>query len=304
MPAQDHHALKARRVHFDFDDTPLHWLRGDPFSTHMINGIHMLLPEGELWFCRVFNKALPLVEDDELRKDVQGFIRQEAIHSRAHTKAQGYLEAHGLTLDEYRDRVTWLFQTLLDEAPLGIRALQNRATDKPWLIIRVGLVAAIEHFTGVLGQWAMDNESWERDGDPTMVDLFKWHLAEEVEHRSVAFDLFEHLCRTQLGFYVGRQALMALVFPLFLHFIAEGGRTLYRQDPSPEVRCWGWQMLPRILAQLERVGHRTENVPTFSFLVRASLRWVMPGFHPEHEGDTEQALRYLARSPAAMAAAQ
>lgn len=52
-----------------------------------MNVLHMLLPSGELWFCRLYNKALPLVSDARLRDDVQGFIRQEAMHSRAHDGA-------------------------------------------------------------------------------------------------------------------------------------------------------------------------------------------------------------------------
>ncbi|SFL81538.1 metal-dependent hydrolase [Marinobacter zhejiangensis] len=303
MTQTQRHELKARRVQFDFEQTPLYWLKDDPFSTHVINGIHMLLPEGELWFCRVYNKALPLITDDELRADVEGFIRQEAVHSRAHSNAQIYLKQHGLELDDYLERVEWLFKTLLGEQPLGLRALERKAFEKHWLVFRVGVVAAIEHFTGVLGQWAMDNTSWEATGDPTMVDLFKWHLAEEVEHRTVAFDLFEHLCQTQLGFYVSRQALMAMVFPLIMYFIAEGGRTLMRQDPDPKVRRQGRRMLPAVFAQLQRIGKKTENVPTFTFLVEATLRWIAPDFHPVNEGNTEQALAYLARSPAAIAAA-
>lgn len=299
MTATTRHSLQARHVQFDFSETPLHWLRDDAFSTHMINGIHLLLPEGELWFCRVYNKALPLVTDDDLRADVQGFIRQEAIHSRAHSKAQDYLKEHGLSFEEYHQRVSWLFQSLLGEHPLGLKSLDRKAWRKQWLVLRVGIIAAIEHFTGVLGQWAMDNTSWEQSGDPAMVDLFKWHLAEEVEHRTVAFDLFEHLCRTQLGFYISRQALMALVFPLFLYFIAEGGRTLYRQAPSPKVNRFGRMSMFNIFRELERVGKDTGNVPTFSFLVRATFRWLAPDFHPVHEGDTQQALDYLARSPAA-----
>jgi hypothetical protein len=297
------HQLKARRVQFDFDATPLHWLKDDPFSTHIINGIHLLLPAGELWFCRVYNQALPLVTDDQLRADVEGFIRQEAVHSRAHSKAQLYLERHGLSVDEYVQRVEWLFGTFLGEAPFGMKFLQRKAIQKQWLVLRVGLIAAIEHFTGVLGQWAMDNDTWEENGDPAMVDLFKWHLAEEVEHRTVAFDLFEHLCKTQLGFYVSRQALMAIVFPLFIYFISEGGRSLARQDPDPSVRKMGRTLIPQLLMQLEQTGKRTVNVPTFTFLVNATLRWLSPRFHPIHEGDTEQALAYLARSPAAKAAA-
>ncbi len=71
--------LPTRRVQFNLDSTPLHWLPGDNFSSHMINGIHLLLPAGELWFCRVYNKALPLVTDPVLLEEMQGFIRQEAL---------------------------------------------------------------------------------------------------------------------------------------------------------------------------------------------------------------------------------
>jgi predicted metal-dependent hydrolase len=302
MTAAVRHQIKPRRVQFDFQDTPLHWIPDDPFSSHIINGINIILPAGELWFCRVYNKALPYVTDPQLRADVEGFIRQEAIHSRVHSKAEQFLWAHGLQTDEFRERIEWLFEQVLGEAPFGVKALQGRLLEKRWLVARVGLIAAIEHFTGVLGQWCMDNTSWDK-ADPTMADLFRWHLAEEVEHRTVAFDLFQHLCQTQLGFYVSRQALMAIVYPLFLYFLVEGGRSLGQQDPDPAVRRLASFSLPRMLLELERVGRRTQNLPTFSFLTRGVMRWVSPRFHPEFEGNTEQALAYLARSPAARAAA-
>ena len=124
------HQIKARRVQFDFDDTPLHWLRDDPFSTHIINGIHLLLPEGELWFCRVYNQALPLIKDDQLRADVEGFIRQEAVHSRAHSKAQMYLERHGLRVAPFLNKVEWLFGTALADAPFGLTLLKRKPLKK------------------------------------------------------------------------------------------------------------------------------------------------------------------------------
>lgn len=298
----EHHQIKPRRVQFDFSDSPLHWIPDDPFANHLINGINLLLPAGELWFCRVYNKALPLVTDPQLREDVQGFIRQEAIHSRMHSQAELFLNAHGMDTDEFRDHAEWLFEQILGEAPFGVSALQRRFLEKHWLILRVGLIAGIEHFTGALGQWCMDNRSWDR-ADPTMTDLFRWHLAEEVEHRCVAFDLFEHLCKTQLGFYVSRQAIMAVVFPLFLHFLAGGARSLAGQDKDNYSLWMSRQSLLRLLLELELTGRRTQNVPTFSYLAAATARWLSPKFHPVTEGNTEQALAYLARSPAAQAAA-
>lgn len=162
-------------------------------------------------------------------------------------------------------------------------------------------MAAIEHFTGLLGDWAMNSRGWD-DGDPVVADLFRWHLAEEVEHRNVAFDLYEHLCQSEAGFYLSRQAIMAIVFPLFIYFIAEGGRTLARQDQDPVARRLGRASIARLLVKMEQIGRRTDHVPPFSLLVTRTVRWLSPRFHPRTEGNTEQALAYIARSPAALAA--
>ena len=81
------HAITPRKVGFDLAQTPLHWIPGQPFASHMWNALHLMLPAGEHAFCRVFNQALPLVTDEKLRADVQAFVRQEAMHARAHKTA-------------------------------------------------------------------------------------------------------------------------------------------------------------------------------------------------------------------------
>lgn len=298
--AQQKNPLKARRVEFDLSNSPLHWIPGDPVASHLINGINLVLPAGELWFCRVYNKALPFVTDDTLREEVEGFIRQEASHAMAHRKGEKWLQAHGLDTDAVRERADWLFVQFLGEAPFGQPWLQRRSLEKTWLVARVGLIAAIEHFTGLLGDWCMNSKGWD-SADPVVADLFRWHLAEEVEHRTVAYDLFEHLCRTQLGFYISRQALMAIVFPLFLYIVTESGRSLARQDPDPESQKMARKTVLRMLWELQRIGKRSDTVPTFTFLLDRTVRWASPKFHPITEGDTQQALAYIARSPAARA---
>lgn len=80
------HQLKARKVHFDFTESSVCWMPNDPLCSHVANGINMLLPAGEFWFCRVFNKTLPLITDEALKQEVIGFVRQEAAHARAHEK--------------------------------------------------------------------------------------------------------------------------------------------------------------------------------------------------------------------------
>lgn len=76
--------ITPRSVSFDFSEASIHWIPNDPFSSHTYNAINLLLPACEFWFCRVFNKALPLIQDECLKEDVKAFIKQEAIHARAH----------------------------------------------------------------------------------------------------------------------------------------------------------------------------------------------------------------------------
>ena len=95
---QEQQRLPQRKVRFDFTDTPLHWVPNEPEASHIMNTLHILLPAGEFWFCRVYNQALKQVTDPALREEVRGFIRQEAQHARAHDSAlTPYLLRHGIT---------------------------------------------------------------------------------------------------------------------------------------------------------------------------------------------------------------
>lgn len=81
------YSIRPRKVRFDWSKTPRDWIPGQPFASAFINEINMILPAGEFWFCRLYNQALPYVTDAKLREDVQAFVRQEAMHARAHGSA-------------------------------------------------------------------------------------------------------------------------------------------------------------------------------------------------------------------------
>ncbi|MFL4393976.1 metal-dependent hydrolase [Acinetobacter pittii] len=292
------HQLKARKVHFDFTESSVCWMPNDPLCSHVANGINMLLPAGEFWFCRVFNKTLPLITNEALKQEVIGFVRQEAAHARAHEKAQDFLRENGYDIQETLNRAHFVFNILLGDKPLGIPFLKGEKLDEYWLLFRVGVIAAIEHFTGTIGQWTLDSKTWDQ-ADPAMADLFRWHLAEEVEHRCVAYDLFEHLLTNKFGFYVSRQVIMAAVFPLFIYFLADFARSLGKQDLEHEdIQKLMRRGYFKIIREFEKTATRSDNLPTIKYLWKATLRWASPKFNPIHEGDTEQALAYMARSPA------
>ena len=161
-----------------------------------------------------------------------------------------------------------------------------------WLRQQLAVIASLEHFFGYLGNWVLNAHGLDEGrADPTMVDLLRWHGAEEVEHRTVAFDIYNHMG----GTYLERCVHMAFVIVLLLYFITSGARFMYRRDPAAGrypgfVLSW-WK------------GSRRGHLPSFWKVIGAALRYFKPGYTPHHEGSTEQALAYLARSPAAQAAA-
>ncbi|NUT96901.1 MAG: metal-dependent hydrolase, partial [Saccharothrix sp.] len=190
----DNLVLQPRDVHFDWSALPMHWVPGEPTTTHVMNVLHLLLPEGERWFVRTFQQAVPLITDDDLRADVLGFIGQEAVHAQAHSEVLDHLLANGLDPRPFTRHMEVVFRRIL-----GDRAGLTADDQREQLIERIALVAAIEHFTAFLGHWMLNATALDRVGvDPTMLDLLRWHAAEEVEHRSVAFDLMRHLDRRQV----------------------------------------------------------------------------------------------------------
>jgi predicted metal-dependent hydrolase len=278
--------LEARDVAFDWAELPCHYVPGEPFSTHVLNVLHLLLPAGEEFFVDLFKKALPLIKDDQLRLDVQGFIGQEAMHSQAHSGVLEYFAANGVDVTPFTNQIAWLFEQLMGDRPWW--SLRRRHS---WLLERVSIVAAIEHYTAILGEWILDTPQHDAIGThPVMLDMLRWHGAEEVEHKAVAFDVMKHL---RAGFW--RQVRTQLVVtPMMLLFWVRGVRFMYSVDaqlPTGATPRW------REYFNAARRG----LVPGPLQFVRAVAAYYKPSFHPSQLGGVERAVDYLAISPAARA---
>ena len=182
------YTIKPRKVKFEWQDSPIDWIPNQPFASYLINEINMILPAGEFWFCRLYNKVLPQISDEKLKQDVQAFIRQEAMHAQAHNSAnKEYLSQRNIDVSRNLALMDFLFGKLLADKPLDLTV--PKALEHQWDLFRLGIIATVEHMTCVLGKYALDNTEWEKMGaDPAMLDLIKWHGAEEIEHRTVAFD--------------------------------------------------------------------------------------------------------------------
>ncbi|MFE6159002.1 metal-dependent hydrolase [Streptomyces sp. NPDC056486] len=291
--AEEHYTIVPRRVSFDWERTPLHWIPDEPTATHVINVLHLLLPAGERWFVKVFKEGLPLVTDPVLLGDVKGFMGQEATHSVQHAHVLDHLAAQRLDTAAFTRYVDFLFEKLLGEKP----PLGAPIPTQEWLRFRLAVVAAIEQFTAVLGNWVLHAEGLDHaDADEVMLDLLRWHGAEEVEHRSVAFDMYQHCGGDGLPRYARRIAGMTVTAPVMLYLWIWGTAYLMRRDPQLAGR------LRYSLAEHNKAV-RKGLLPTWRELGTAIPRYLRRSYHPSQEGSLRKAVEYLAESPAARAAA-
>ena len=171
--------ITTRRIRFRHDGGGVverHYMGGDPAMSHVVAVLSSFFPEGEDFFVRSVRNYRDRITDPELRKQVAGFIGQEAIHGREHRELNRRLQAMGYP--------TWVIDRL---TKAGLWFL--RLAPKPH---QLAVTAALEHYTATLAELLMGEErARARFADPEIRNLFMWHAMEESEHKSVAFDVFQ-----------------------------------------------------------------------------------------------------------------
>ena len=172
--------LVVRRLLVDME-APIEarWCAGDAFRTAFFDALSMSFPIGEQFFIDAVRggfKALPADQQERFRKEVQGFVGQEATHRRLHGLYNEHLAQRGLVN-------AW-------EARARQRLRLMEGIDfRHWL----GITAANEHFTAIFAEWMLRNPDVLGEQDLRLRTLWLWHSAEESEHKSTAFDLYKAL---------------------------------------------------------------------------------------------------------------
>lgn len=277
--------IKPRNVHFDLSNTPLHWIPGEPLASHAISTFNYMLPVGERYFCQIYERLLPFVQDETLRQQMLGFIGQEGIHAKTHDDVlRSFLAAHGITnAQRFAELAEWiearyypLLDQLSDETLLSVLRPQ------------IALIAVIEQLTAFMGSWLLNCDLDARGADPTMLDLFRWHGAEEVEHRFVAHDVADY-------FEVNRWLQVALTVFVGVNYLPVSllvSKYLVNADRSlPNMG------LLKILWEGRAAGRRGV-LPDWLAIIKEIPLIARKNYSPEAAGRTAQAVAYLAQSPA------
>ncbi|MEU0538795.1 metal-dependent hydrolase [Nocardia sp. NPDC005978] len=258
---------KARRIRFRFeqhDSNDRYFVDGDMVFSHFVAGLSGSFPPGEESFIRSVRRVAGRVTDPRLKKRVTGFVGQEAMHGREHRRLNDKLVEMGYPIG-------WL-----DTEAARERALRLEERLAP--LVHLAATAAAEHYTAVLAQRVLSSrEIQDIPASPEFWNLLNWHAFEELEHKSVAFDVFRAVGGTEQT----RIAVMAVLYSLTIPLTYGALAVSLARDPVARRRP----------VHLAREAYSLFRGPIFRGLMGELALYMRPGFHPD-DIDTEALLEH------------
>ena len=255
--------IEVRNFQFGLsaDRIPKHWLNGRKAVTRFFDNLSIFFPAGERFFVSSVRTLEKNVTDEKLRCEVAAFVSQEGIHTREHVRYNEMLAAQGLPVAKIEARVKRILSFVAKNAP------KRR---------RLAVTCALEHFTSLLGHLVLEDAEGLAGADPEMAALWRWHAAEENEHKAVAFDVYNAVG----GKYPERVLVMVGATVIFWGLVLDHQIQIMRAE--------GLASSPREWADLVsflfvRPGPLPKLVPPY-------LQYFRRDFHP-NDIDSSAALR-------------
>jgi predicted metal-dependent hydrolase len=277
-PAASARPIAVRAPRFDLGTVTRGWLATDPVASDLVDALSLVFPDGERYFIRsVLAFADAYENDPELRARVRGFVGQEGRHGHEHDRMNKSIASRGHDVKRYLAVYTRLMYGMVEPA-----------TSKR---LRLATTAALEHMTATLAEVALTTNLLE-SAHPELARMLRWHAAEEIEHRSVAFDVLEKVdprLRTRaIGLGIGVGTLLIAWTTAFAMLRYEDRHGSWRAtDARKSGRFW-------------KRAQRT--VP---YVMKSLRRYLQRDFHPDEVTDPEITIAFdeVVRELEALAAA-
>jgi predicted metal-dependent hydrolase len=173
-------AIVVRRMEIDFpDDIEPVCIEGEPERSYLMIALSLLLPYLEPYLIRSMKVAKKHVSDPVLVDDLERFSAQEGQHYRQHKRFNDVIRTKGFPR--------------LAEFEAELDADYRRFSDKRSLRFNLAYAEGFEALTTATALFSFESGSMAKM-HPAVRELYTWHLIEELEHRTVAFDVYEHVC--------------------------------------------------------------------------------------------------------------
>lgn len=184
--------IVVRKVKLDFPDDLDDVFPGDDIIAECyLAAFSLTMPVLEPYLIRIYRHLGDQITDSDLRDDVQKFISQEAQHHRNHSRINGIIMAR------LGPVVAAELQGILDDLERDYRRFNATKSDRFNAIYAEGFEAmtcamVVAFFARAAARSASDEGAADNRFGPWQ-QLWAWHGAEEIEHRTVAFNVYESL---------------------------------------------------------------------------------------------------------------
>ncbi|MFN9926165.1 MAG: metal-dependent hydrolase [Phenylobacterium sp.] len=239
--------IPVRRMDFSFpDDMDLVFIEGDPALSYFFVGAWMMLPYLEPFLIRTMQSAMEKVDDPKLKEEVKRFCAQEGQHFRQHAKANEVVKRihpSGPRLAELEREVEAEFAAWSAEKPLKFNLAYGEG---------------FESMTCAAARAQIEIDMFGYMKEPIR-GLMYWHIMEEIEHRTVCFDVYDRLVgdwvyRTRMSLWFQRhyygwcQKFAAAMIAADPEMIARYQTPEWAQVRKARMARYQRAYLPRLLA--------------------------------------------------------
>ena len=173
----DRPRIEVRKPAFEIpEDAPKYFFRGEKGVTALFYALSAVFPDGERMFIDAVGQFRDRIPDGQLRRAIATFAGQEAQHGRIHEAYNAYAAERGFRV-----------------GPVSAAVARRTAFMKARLppVVRLAATAALEHFTALMAEQVLGDAAHFDGVDEAHAKLWRWHAAEESEHKAVAFDVLE-----------------------------------------------------------------------------------------------------------------
>lgn len=173
-----------RRPKFRFaEELRRRWCHNTIFYTMLLNAYTIMFPAVERYTVTVLRAILGEITDPELKARASAMIAQEAIHAKQHEDSLQVLQ---------KTCVDHSFVERFNQVVMASLHWLARPFGRLGNYVLLAGVAGGEHWTTIVSRESIKFRAFDYANGP-MADLFLWHATEEIEHKSVAYDVLQHL---------------------------------------------------------------------------------------------------------------
>lgn len=181
MTSESQTSIVTRKIPFDFSgDLKPHWIPDKPELAHLWNGLSLGMPYLEPYLIRTMREGLKRVKDPQVLADGAGFMAQEGQHYQTHQRYNDFLKRNGYSeIERIEQEMTVYYERL------GNRTLARK----------MAYSAGFESMTLGLTRFLIgERVRLFRNSDTRVASFWLWHMVEETEHKTAAYDAYQHAC--------------------------------------------------------------------------------------------------------------